>query len=86
MLAMSTHNFHVPLPKKLYARLRTEAASVERPATELARHAIECWLDQQERAALNKAISAYATQWAGTDVDLDQDLEAAGVSLLAEEE
>lgn len=83
---MSTHNFHVPLPKKLYSRLRAEAASVERPATELARQAIERWLDQRQKAALNETISAYATQWAGTNVDLDEELEDAGASLLAEEE
>ena len=35
-----------------------------------------------DRAALDKAISDYAREHAGTDADLDPDLEAAGIEHL----
>ena len=34
------------------------------------------------RAAINKALREYALQYAGTDADLDPDLEAAGIEHL----
>ena len=40
------HNFHVPLPTELYSKLREEAERSKRPATALARQAIEDWLKQ----------------------------------------
>jgi len=79
---MASHNFHVPLSPQLYTRLRTEAAAAKRPATILAREAIESWLQQRRRLARRKAIMAYAAQYAGTRLDLDPELEKAGVEHL----
>ncbi len=72
-------NFHVPLPANLDAQLRAEATRLNQPATALARQAIEEWLHQRHQAVLHQAIAAYATRWAGSDVDLDPGLEEAGV-------
>lgn len=79
------HNFHVPLPEEIYSKLREEAERSKRPATALARQAIEDWLRQREKAALSDAIAAYAAEHAGGDVDLDKELEAAAVEHLLEE-
>jgi predicted transcriptional regulator len=80
-------NFHVPLPEDLYGRLREEAGRTRKPATVLARYAIEDWLEQREKAELREAIAAYAAQRAGTEHDLNEDLEQASIEhLLAEEE
>ncbi len=49
-------NLHVPLPESLYQRLRTEAARAKRPATDLAREAIDCWLAEQQRNPLHAAV------------------------------
>lgn len=76
-------NLHVPLPQPLYRRLRAEAERLRRPATTLAREAIDLWLAQQSRAAVHEAIATYARRAAGTPADLDADLEAAGVEQLA---
>jgi predicted transcriptional regulator len=76
-------NFHLPLPDDLYARLRAEAERTKQPATMLARQAIEAWLGQRRRAAIHKAISAYAAQHAGSHADLDPVLESAALELLA---
>ena len=75
-------NFHLPLPERTYADLRAEAERAQVPATALAREAIDWWLRQQVRKARHDRIAAYAAQMAGTDLDLDADLEAAGIEHL----
>jgi hypothetical protein len=49
------------------------------PATTLAREALDSWLRPQFRKARQDANSAYATEMAGTNLDLDADLESAGI-------
>lgn len=78
-------NFHVPLADSTYMKLRKEAEQLGRPATELARTAIEEWLRQRRRQALHEAIASYASRNAGK-ADLDEDLERAGVEALLDEE
>jgi len=78
-------NFHVPLPADLYSKLRALAQQHRRPATELAREAIEAWLEQHRRESLHRAITEYAEQSAGTEADLDPGLEAAAVEHLLQE-
>lgn len=75
-------NFHLPLPDDTYERLRTAALRSKVPATTLAREAIDFWLRQQLRKARHDAIAAYAAEAAGTVLDLDADLEAAGIEHL----
>jgi hypothetical protein len=75
-------NFHLPLPEPTYTRLRAEAERAHVPATALAREAIDSWLKSQVRKARHDAIAAYATKMAGTDLDLDCELESAGISHL----
>jgi len=75
-------NFHLPLPEQTYSQLRAEAERAQVPATTLAREAIDWWLRQQLRKARHDAIAAYAAEMAGTDLDLDSDLESAGIEHL----
>lgn len=75
----TVRNFHLPLPEQIYQALREEAATVGRPATVLAREAIEAWLHERRKTVLREAIAAYAAEHAGTPVDLDPALEAAGL-------
>lgn len=76
-------NLHVPLPARLYRRLRSESERRRRPATELAREAIDQWLRQAQRAATHAAIARYAADHAGGAADLDADLESAAIEQLA---
>ena len=69
-------NFHLQLPELPYAHLRLEAERAGVPATTLAREAIDCWLREQARKARHDAIAAYAAEMAGTDLDLDPDVES----------
>jgi hypothetical protein len=75
-------NFHVPLSDDAYEGLRTAAERSKVPATALAREAIEFWLRQQLRRVRHDAISAYAAEKAGTALDLDTELERAGIEHL----
>ena len=72
-------NFHLPLPDQTYTGLRAEAERTGVPATTLAREAVDCWLRQQRRRARHDAIAVFAAEMAGTHLDLDADLESAGI-------
>jgi predicted DNA-binding protein len=75
---------HVPLEEGLYRRLRAEANRTGRPATQLARDAIDRYLAELRRAALHEEIASYAAAAAGTRADLDPGLESAGADHLHE--
>lgn len=79
MAKTTPRNFHVPLPEALYQRLRMEAEQSAEPATEIARQAIAELLEKRRKDALYSAISDYARHHAGTNVDLDEQLEAASL-------
>ena len=75
-------NLHVPLSEGLYRRLRAEAERARKPATAIAREAIERWLSDQRREAVHEAIASYARENAGSAADLDPQLEVAAVEHL----
>jgi len=75
-------NFHLPLPEDLYEELADEAKQAGRPATAVARRAIEVWLRQSRESQLREAIASYASRAAGSGADLDTTLEAAGIESL----
>lgn len=77
-------NFHVPLPDELHAELREAAARRDQPATTLAREAIRGWLDAERRQLLYEEIRGFAERHAGTELDLDPDLEETGLEGLDE--
>ncbi len=75
-------NFHLPLPDDTDEQLRAAAERLRAPATAIAREAIDFWLRQELRKARHDAIAAYAAEMAGTALDLDANLEAAGIDHL----
>ena len=75
-------NVSVPVPEELYAEIRAFATASNLPATVVVRQAIDSWLKSHKREARKKAIAEYAREMAGTDFDLDRDLEAAGAEHL----
>ncbi|MGH9755079.1 MAG: hypothetical protein ACREA2_20060 [Blastocatellia bacterium] len=84
-IAITLRSVHVPLPDNIYFELSAEADRINQPPALLARIAIEEWLEQRRAAALREEIAAYATRYAGTPFDLDEDFEAAGIENLSEE-
>jgi predicted DNA-binding protein len=75
----ATKNFHLPLPEGAYEELRREAARDGRPATTVAREAIEEWLERRRKKELHEQIAEYAAAHKGSDADLDRSLEQAAV-------
>lgn len=86
MKTKKMRNFHVPLPDDLYTKLREEALRNNQSATELARYAIKLWLKAREKLAIHKALSEFVTEYAGTELDLDEDLEALSIEYLLNQE
>lgn len=74
--------FHLPLPDDLHEALRREATADHRPATEVARDALAGWLQARQRERMAKEIHQFALELAGTELDLDPELEQAGVEHL----
>jgi hypothetical protein len=75
-------NFHLPLPADLHELLREEAELSGQPATALAREALRRVLAQKRKQRLHDQIAAFASKYAGSDLDLDEDLERAGIEAL----
>jgi predicted transcriptional regulator len=75
-------NVHVPLDPELHARLVAQARRVRSPVTVVAREAIAVWTDEQERQVEGAAIRAYAEAMAGTEADIDEELEEAAAAEL----
>lgn len=75
---------HVPLPPELHAELKIQAERLGAPATAIAREAITAWLHQRRREEIANEIRAYAEEVAGSDHDLDEDLERAATAALTE--
>lgn len=86
MKSARARNFHLPLPEPLYEALQEEAKKRGRPATAVARQALEAWVRQQRRMELHESIAAYARREAGGPADLDPELEESGVESLREDE
>jgi plasmid stability protein len=85
MATSTMFNFHLPLPEDLHETLKEEAARSGQPATSLAREVLADWLAQRKKQRLYEEIAAFAKAEAGTDLDLDEELEQAGIaSLMAE--
>lgn len=83
---MSTsHNLHVPLDESAWRALRDESARSKLPATALARMAIDQLLSERRRARVRDDIAAFAAAYAGSPVDLDAALEAAGIDAIREQ-
>ncbi len=79
-------NFHLPLPDEIYDQLKLEAHRSRKPATSMARQAIQTWLAARKKLARKQAIAAYAAEMGGTEFDLDRELENATVEFLLESE
>lgn len=77
----SMSNLDLPLPSELREMLREEAERSGQPATTLVREALESWLIQRRKQHRHEEIAAWAADHAGTDLDLDRDLERAGLEL-----
>jgi hypothetical protein len=81
MAPSAMFNFHLPLPEDLHEMLREEVERSGQSATTLAREALFQGLALRRKQRLHEEIAAFASAQAGTDLDLDEELEQAGIVL-----
>lgn len=75
-------NLHVPLRLEEYETLISECRRSGRPATQVAREAIEWWIEHRQRLEREESLAAYVEKVAGTSGDLDPALEKAGIEVM----
>ena len=83
MASRANVNFHLPLPPELHDQLREEAEISGQPATTVAREALRTSLALRRKSRLHAEIAAFAAEHGGTALDLDKDLEQAGLQALS---
>ncbi len=82
-MSMTTFKkLNLPLPEEMHKALFAESKHAGIPATRLARSAIQDWLDQRRQERRQEEIHEFAMENAGSDLDLDQYLEAAATDEL----
>lgn len=82
MSARANVNFHLPLTPELHEQLREEAERSGQPATTVAREALRTSLAERRKQRLHAEIAAFASEHGGSDLDLDEGLEQAGLETL----
>jgi len=70
-----TKKLNLPLSEEMHAALFDEARRTGVPATRLARAALEEWLENRKREARKEEVRRFALKHAGSEHDLDHDLE-----------
>ena len=71
------------MPVALYTGLREAAARAGTPATDVAREAIQAWLNEDRRRQQRTELAAFVAANAGSAWDLDPQWEAAGLETAA---
>lgn len=74
---------NLPLPEEMHKALFAESRLAGVPATRLARSVLEEWLEQRKRERRREEVRQFAVKHAGSDLDLDSDLEAAATEELS---
>jgi hypothetical protein len=81
-IVSARRNFHLPLTEALHAELRALAEQTGQPATKLATEFVRQGLAELARVRRRERIGAYAAAVAGTQDDLDEELEDASIDAL----
>lgn len=68
---------NLPLPEEMHAELFTESREAGVPATRLVRSVLEDWLRERRRGRRREEVRRFALEHAGTELDLDPELENA---------
>ena len=82
MISVVMKNFHLPLSADLYAGLREAAARAGAPATDVAREAIQAWLNEERRRQQRTELANFVDANAGSAWDTDPQWEAAGLETI----
>jgi len=82
MPAIATKKLNLPLPRRVHEALFVESRELGVPATRLVRSLLEDWLQERMRVRRRAEVRRFAMEHAGTELDLDPELEAAATAEL----
>ncbi len=82
MTTTTLKKLNLPLPLEMHEALFAESRELGVPATRLVRSLLEDWLRERRRTRRREEVRRFAMKCAGTELDLDGDLEAAATEEL----
>jgi tRNA(Ser,Leu) C12 N-acetylase TAN1 len=77
MSSSATKKLNLPLSAEMHEAIFTESRSLGVPATRVVRSVLEAWLKERQRIRRLEEIRRFAEAHAGSELDIDHDLEAA---------
>ncbi len=82
MPSSATKKLSLPIPDEMHRELFDESRRTGVPATKLARSALEEWLRRRRRERRQEEVHQFAIEHAGTDYDLDTQIESVAADEL----
>ena len=86
MASETMMNLQLPLASDVFGLLQTEATQAGRPMISLASDVVTKWVRERHRQRVAHEIAEFAAAHAGSELDLDKDLEAATIEFLCKDE
>ena len=77
-------SIELPLASDVWNLLQDEAARSGQPTTSLVSDVVTNWVRERHRQLVAREIAEFAAAQAGSELDLDHDLECAAVEALSE--
>ncbi len=84
MSSETATSIELPLASDVWSLLQDEAARSGQPATSLVSDVITNWVRERHRQLVAREIAEFAAAQAGSELDLDRELECAAVEALSE--
>jgi hypothetical protein len=81
----ATTVLELPLDGDVWNLLRDEAARSGRETVSLVGDVVTNWVRDRQRQRVAQEIAEFASAYAGTELDLDRELEAASLQTLGDE-
>ncbi len=81
---MSVLKMELPLDSDVWSLLQDEAARSGQPTASLASHVLAQWVHERQRQRVAEEIAEFAAAHAGSDLDLDHELEMTSLEILGE--
>ncbi len=78
-------SLELPLDSDVWGLLQDEAVRSGRPTVSLVSDVVANWVHERQRQRIAQEIAEFAATHAGSELDLDSDLESAALQTLGEE-
>lgn len=82
MATVAIKKLNLPLPREMHEAIFAESHEMGVPATRLVRSVLEDWLRERRQARRREEVRRFAMEHAGSELDLDPELEDAATEEL----